>query len=52
MKNLADFRRTVETGVDPRLALDTSCNNWLFVNAIFLPVSQETRTIQRENQVG
>ena len=22
MKNLADFRKTVETGVDPRLALD------------------------------
>ena len=29
MKNLTDFRKTVETGVDPRLLVFTTLRDWL-----------------------
>ena len=35
MKNLTDFRKTVETGVDPRLTISTTKQVNLFLNSIY-----------------
>ena len=35
MKNLTDFRKTVETGVDPRLTISTTNQVNLFLNSIY-----------------
>ena len=34
MKNLTDFRKTVETGVDPRLTIGTTNQVNLFLNSM------------------
>ena len=34
MKNLTDFRKTVETGVDPRLSISTTNQVNLFLNSM------------------
>ena len=34
MKNLTDFRKTVETGVDPRVSISTTNQVNLFLNSM------------------